>query len=235
MTALASFTARVHAAELMETAECSYESYRACLADLAQVNRVTFGYRPTLAFLDRLRREGRLADRRIHIADIGSGYGDTLARIALWARTNRIAVRLTGVDAHPWSIRAAREAHPDLPVEWLECDARDYDGDPDVVISALFTHHLDDASVMRFLQWMEGRSTVGWFVNDLHRHALPYWGFTALATAMRWHPFVRHDGPVSIARAFRPDDWRTIAPAAARIERWFPFRLCVARTKSDAG
>jgi hypothetical protein len=53
---------------------------------------------------------------------------------------------------------------------------------------------------------------------------------------MRWHPFVRHDGPVSISRAFRPDDWRRLLAAAAvrdaRIERWFPFRLCVSKVRA---
>jgi SAM-dependent methyltransferase len=229
------FAARTNAAELMETAECSYESYRACLRDLAQVNVMTLGGRPTLGFLERLRRVRALPDRPLHIADIGSGYGDMLAKIARWARANGVSVRLTGIDSHPWSIRAAREAHPYLSAEWRCCDVFDYDDAPDVVVSALFTHHLDDASVARFVTWMEDRAAVGWFVNDLHRLPLPYWAFTALAAVMRWHPFVRHDGPVSIARAFRPGEWRRIAPAEAQIERWFPFRLCVARVKSNAG
>jgi len=218
----------------MEAADCSYESYRSCLRDLVQVNVVTLGARPTLAFLDELRRTRSLSDRPLHIVDIGSGYGDALAKIARWARANGVPVRLTGVDSHPWSIRAAREAHPHLPIEWRCCNAFDYDEEVDVVVSALFTHHLDDRSVSRFVTWMEERAARGWFINDLHRHPLPYWAFTALASVVRWHPFVRHDGPVSIARAFKPDDWRRIAPAGARIERRFPFRLCVARIKADA-
>jgi SAM-dependent methyltransferase len=234
------FAVRSRTAELMETAECGYESYRDCLRDLAQVNVVTLGARPTLAFLERLRCQGRLPDHRLHVADIGSGYGDGLAKVARWARSKGVRVRLTGVDSHPWSIRAAREAHPYLGVEWICSDVYDYDDVPDVVVSSLFTHHLDDLSVRRFLAWMEARATHGWFINDLHRHPLPYWGFAALAQAVRWHPFVRHDGPVSIARAFRPADWTDafaaagLAADAARIERWFPFRLCVARIKADA-
>ena len=91
-----------------------------------------------------------------------------------------------------------------------------------------------DPSILLLAPGMVAYATLGWFINDLHRHPLPYWAFTALSTAVRWHPFVRHDGPVSIARAFKPDDWARIVPAGARIERWFPFRLCVARTKADA-
>jgi hypothetical protein len=40
----------------------------------------------------------------------------------------------------------------------------------DVVVSALFTHHLDDAQLVRFLRWMQATARLGWFVNDLHRH-----------------------------------------------------------------
>ncbi len=87
---------------------------------------------------------------------------------------------------------------------------------------------------MAFLRWMERHARHGWFVNDLHRHALPYHGFRLLARAMRWHRFVQHDGPVSIARAFRRAEWqRLLAEAGVPGEvRWvFPFRLCVGRLR----
>ncbi len=85
---------------------------------------------------------------------------------------------------------------------------------------------------------MEARAARGWFVNDLRRHWFAFYGFNALAAVMRWHPFVRHDGPVSIARAFVPDDWeRALAIAgitAATVAKVFPFRLCVGRIKRAA-
>jgi hypothetical protein len=105
-----------------------------------------------------------------------------------------------------------------------------------VVVSSLFTHHLADGDIVRFLTWMEAHARVAWFVNDLYRHPFPYHGFGLLARIMRWHPFVRHDGPVSIARAFSPADWLTLLrksglDGVARLERRFPFRLCVSRVR----
>ena len=50
---------------------------------------------------------------------------------------------------------------------------------------------------------MERHARHGWFINDLHRHPLPYHGFRLLARVMGWHRFVQHDGQVSIARAFK--------------------------------
>ena len=78
---------------------------------------------------------------------------------------------------------------------------------------------------------------IGWFVNDLHRNAFSYYGFGLLARLMRWHRFVIHDGPVSIARAFGANDWRDLLreaglPKGAAEVTWrFPFRLCVERVK----
>ena len=44
----------------MDADDVSYETFRGCLQDLARVNVLSLGYRPTLGFLESLRREGRL-------------------------------------------------------------------------------------------------------------------------------------------------------------------------------
>jgi SAM-dependent methyltransferase len=224
-------------AELMDAEDVDYETFRGCLRDLARVNVLSGGYRPTLAFLDTLRRRGRLpAGRPVEILDAGSGYGDALRAIDRWAARHGLAARLTGVDLNPWSARAAAEVgEARAPIRWETGDVFDYPGGADVIVSSLFAHHLDDARVVRFLRWMEERAGVGWFVNDLHRHALPTASFGTLAAALRLHPFVRHDGPASFARAFRPEDWRRLVaeaglpPGTAEVRRRFPFRLCVSR------
>lgn len=229
--------------ELMDSETVSYEDFRACLRDLRRANQLTLGYRPTLDFLDELRRSGRWPESRpVRILDAGSGYGDTLRKVARWAAQHRLDVQLLGVDNNPWSTRSAREAEaPALPIEWITDDIFAYTAraEPvDVVLSALFTHHLDDAGVVEFLRWMERSSTLGWFVNDLHRARVPHVFFAGLARLARWHRFVRHDGPLSIARAFTADDWRGFLHTAdvereqARVQWYFPYRLCVARIRT---
>jgi hypothetical protein len=83
---------------------------------------------------------------------------------------------------------------------------------------------------------MEARTRLGWFVNDLHRHWFPYQGFRLLSTVMGWHPFVRHDGPLSIARAFHRDEIERLLDSAgvadkAQVHWRFPFRFCVERVR----
>jgi SAM-dependent methyltransferase len=223
--------------ELMDTEDCGVEEFEACLVDLAKVNRWTIAYRPTFAFLERLVR-GRRSEAPLRIVDCGSGYGDMLRKIDRWAERRGIAVELTGIDLNPWSRAAALKAtDPARPIRWITTDLFDYRPDQpvDVVLSSLFTHHLTDAQVVEFVRWMERTATAGWFVNDLQRHRLPYHAFKLWSRLAGWHRFVQNDGPISITRAFVPEDWhRLLARAgvsAASVERYFPFRLCVARSK----
>ena len=228
-----------HRADLSEWMDelCSYEDFRSCLHDLAVSNRLTFNHRPTLQWLERL----PVAETTpLHIVDVGSGGGDMLRRIERWARRNGRAVSLTGIDLNPYAARAAREFTPaGSAIEWITGDAFSYTGGQpvDVVISSLFTHHLPELEIVRFLRWMERTATRGWFINDLHRDAVPYYVYRALATAMRFHRFVRHDGPVSVRRAFRADDWQRMLAAAGlplhEVEVYGvrPARLCVSRVK----
>jgi SAM-dependent methyltransferase len=233
------FSRRSTAPELMDDAGCDFETFRDCLVDLERVNRLTLAYRPTLGFLEGLRRAGRLPQGRpLRILDAGSGYGDTLRRIGAWAARRGVALELAGVDLSPWSARAARDATPPgLPVTWHTGDVLLHRpaAPVDLVVSSLFTHHLEDAVLLRFLRWMDDTAALGWFINDLHRHPLPYQLFARASRLLRMHRFVQHDGPVSIARGFVAADWRRllaeagIPPAAATIAWWMPFRLCVSR------
>jgi hypothetical protein len=105
------------------------------------------------------------------------------------------------------------------------------------VVSSLFTHHLGEADVVRFIKWMEQHAELGWFINDLSRGAIPYYLFRWFAKFAGLHRFVQHDGPVSIARSFVPEDWERMCAAAGQngsdivIRKFRPARLCVERRK----
>lgn len=225
------FAARSDEPELMDTDCVDATDYALCLRDLSRVNTVTLARRPTLAWLDRAMRRRR-AGEAISVYDVAYGHGDMLRAVARWGVRRHRPVQLRGIDLNPDAAATARAASPSLMLELQTGDVLTATPDPapDYIMSSLFTHHLTDAQVVTFLRWMDGTARHGWFVNDLHRHAVPYYGFRLLARVMRWHRFVQHDGPVSIARAFRRADWQALlaqAGVTARIEWRFPFRLCV--------
>ena len=215
---------------------CCYDELRGCLRGVARINRLTGAYRPTLAWLEGLPRQGR----PLRVLDVGCGYGDALRRMAECAARWGVAVKLTGIDLNEDAVRVARETTPPgRRIEFIAGDAYAYGGEVDVVVSSLLTHHLEEAEIIRFLGWMEARAEVGWFVNDLHRQPVPYYLFKALARVTNWHRFVKHDGPVSILRSFRREDWvRMCAEAGVvgyELKEWRPARLCVGRVKALRG
>ena len=214
------------------------DELRACLRDLARVNRWVLGYRPVLHWLKTVLPAPN--SHPIHILDVGCGYGDGLRRVERWAHARRANVELTGLDLSGDTIGIAAEAtSPTSGIRWMAADIFTYKPDKPVhmVISSLFTHHLSDADVIRFLRWMELHAVLGWFVNDLSRHPAPYYIFRAFSRAMKFHPYVQHDGPVSIARSFVREDWRRMCAAAGlnegevTIRGFTPGRLCVGRRK----
>ena len=228
-----------------------YAVIRDYLRDLAKVNRFTHGYKPTLAFLDRIAGhdecgpscalEHRNSARPLRILDVGSGGGDTLRAIAQWAATRNVSVELTGIDLNPLSTRAAEEFNTEAPlntaIHWVTADFFTYSPDPapDIILSALFTHHLSTPEIVRFLSWMEQNARLGWFINDLHRSRNAAFFFRFLPILLGWHRFIAHDGPVSLRRAFVPEDWQHMLAEAgistATIESHSMNRLCVARIR----
>jgi SAM-dependent methyltransferase len=241
------FSHRAQLTELMDE-PCTRDQLRGCLSDLAKLNRWTFAYRPVIHWLDTLvdnapsdfMQSLRAQAEPLRILDVASGYGDGLRRIEQWANSRRIAVELTGLDINPDAIVIAGETSPAVSrIRWITADIFHYSPPQPVhlVVSSLFTHHLSEKEIVRFLQWMEQHAKLGWFVNDLSRAQIPYHFMRIFGRLARLHPFVQHDAPASIARSFVPEDWQRMCASAGlsdaevEIQSFKPARLCVGRRK----
>ena len=238
------FARRLDPAALPELMDepCVYEDFRGCVRDLAAITRLTRAYAPTIAFLKQATAQRR--DRSpLGIVDVGSGGGDVLRRVALWARRRRLSVQLTGIDLNPHASRAATEFSSQNSrysrIHWLTGDVftAPVAQSPDLVLSSLVTHHMRDEEIIRFLRWTEDHARLGWFISDLVRSSWSYRVFGRLAPLMGWHPFVVHDGLISIRRAFRESDWQrllhaaNIPPGAVQLHRRGIGRLCLTRLR----
>ncbi|MBU8540951.1 methyltransferase domain-containing protein [Falsiroseomonas tokyonensis] len=217
---------RSQAPEIMDDPGQSEADFDAALADLARINRMTFATAPLLRFLDRVAVNGQ----PLSVLDVGAGGGDALRAIAAWGARRGQALDLWGLDRSPWAARHAA-AHS-TPARWITADLFDLPADRrfDVIVCGLFAHHLDDATLVRFLRWLPAHAARAWLILDLHRHPIPWAAVWAGTRLLRMHPMVCHDGPVSIARGFRRADWSRLIAEAGVVARprWvLPFRWAV--------
>ncbi len=222
--------------EVMDDPALDPALYQRCISDLAKLNKITLTHRPTLAWLARALRDWP-REQPFTLLDLAYGNGDLLRAIADWAQKHGYRARLSGVDLNPRSAQSARAATP--PCAPGGTDITYHTGDvfnftppdpPDFIVTSQFTHHLDTAQLVALLRWMNNNARRGWLIADLHRHAIPYYGYRWLARLFGWHEIVRLDGTASIARSFVRSDWQNLlaqAGISADIRWILPFRYLV--------
>lgn len=144
---------RSTASEWMDIEPLGFDELRQCLKQLAQINLLSLGYRPTLRWLAALvRHRGR--ERPLSLLDVGCGYGDMLRRLRRWATRHDIALDLHGIDINPVAREVALSATPAgsaINFHTADIFALPPERRYDVIVSSLFAHHLDDTSLARFL------------------------------------------------------------------------------------
>jgi 2-polyprenyl-3-methyl-5-hydroxy-6-metoxy-1,4-benzoquinol methylase len=229
-------SARSTLPEIMDDESLDGATYQRCLRDLASVNRVTFTHRPTLRWLADATKT-LPPGASFSVLDVAYGQGDLLRAISRWADKRGLHAQLSGVDLNPRSAIAARAATPpEMHIDYQTSDVFAYapTPPPDFIVSSQFTHHLGDEDIVKLLAWFEKNSLRGWHIADLHRNAIPYYGFRILATLMGWHRIVSSDGTISIARSFRRKEWEALLSRAglrAEVSWHMAFRFCVSRIK----
>jgi ubiquinone/menaquinone biosynthesis C-methylase UbiE len=205
------------------------------LADLRGVNRWLGGYRVVLHHLARLAaRHPRPAYR---VLDVATGSADIPLRVAAWARGKGMRMEIVATDLHPTTLEwARRHAAGDADVRVEAADALELpyeDGAFDFALCSTALHHFDErGQLLRVLGEMDRVTRIGGIVNDLRRSRPALLGANLLAaTFWRTHPVTRHDGPLSVRRAFTPAELDDLARAAglrgARVHTHVPFRVAL--------
>lgn len=199
---------------------------------LATVNRRLGGFRSTFDALEGLVPEGGGA---IAILDVAGGGGDFAARLAEWARARGRPPTVWLLDLNPVALATAA-ARAETGIVPLRADAltlpfrgRSFD----LVHCSTFFHHLSTARARDLLAEMCRVSRRLVAVNDLVRSTIAQGSIWALTRALSGNRLIRHDGPLSVLKAFVPDELLAVAHAAGpeargfrwRVTRTFPYRM----------
>jgi 2-polyprenyl-3-methyl-5-hydroxy-6-metoxy-1,4-benzoquinol methylase len=183
----------------------SAEEYRDCLYQLDRIGRYLGGDRATMSAFDRLQSPPA------SIVDVGCGGGFFTLKLA----KRYPSTRVVGIDINPQALEVAREHQAscgrhlsNLSFEQPELPTLIYPPKSiDVITATLLCHHLPDDILIDFLKRSYAIASQAIILNDLHRHWLAPPAF-ACATALFFrNRLVKHDGQLSICRAFTYDNW----------------------------
>ncbi len=141
-------------------------------------------------------------EQRPHILEVASGEAEVLRTALL--RLGTLA-DVTLLDRHPQHLPNPQTWPPMLAApQVVSGDALDLpfpDASVDVISCCLFLHHLEPHQVMRFLAEAQRVARVAVMINDLERVSIHY-RFAQLNSLFDASRISRHDGPVSVRRAY---------------------------------
>jgi 2-polyprenyl-3-methyl-5-hydroxy-6-metoxy-1,4-benzoquinol methylase len=224
---------RIDKPELMDTVTLSDAEMRQTLRYLARGNRQWGGSGMVISYLEKW-TAGQPAGSAITILDVGTGAADIPIEIAKWARQKNLNVQITGVDIVPEIIAIAKEetaAYPEIEIKSIDINDLAAAGKKfDYVIGSLFLHHVSHPQQIPILKTFDKLARRGLLISDLHRS---YLGFIAVAasTFLFGNRITRHDGPLSVRRAFTVEELNAMAKEAglaylkADTEPWFRISL----------
>ncbi|RXG27826.1 methyltransferase family protein [Leeuwenhoekiella palythoae] len=181
---------------------------KAALAEVTRVNKYLGGQQVTLEglryFFD------RFPQKSYTILDVGCGDGAMLRSIANFARKRSIAVKLIGIDINPKSIALAQKRSQDFPeVSFQVQDVfklNETHLEIDIITSTLTMHHFTDTEILKFLAQFLKLANLGIVINDLQRSTIAYRLFQAYSRVFMRSAMARHDGLISIERAFTKNE-----------------------------
>jgi 2-polyprenyl-3-methyl-5-hydroxy-6-metoxy-1,4-benzoquinol methylase len=219
---------RVESPELLDLGEGAPGDVAENLREMWRINRYLGGLRALTAHL-----YPRLENTPITLVDLGTGAGE----IPLMIAKRKGAVRVLGLDHSHRNLLAIK--HQPLPnLNFLQADAVNLPFAPnsvDYFISSLFLHHFTPGQIIPLLQSAFQRAKRGIIMSDIVRGWLPIIAFKLASPLFARNYLTRHDGVLSIRRAYTPAELLELALSAGlpnpRIYTHFPWRMTLVAEK----
>jgi len=212
------------ALEHLDQANLDTRELRICLRDVERLNRWFGGATAVLAEVGRIVSERGLTGP-IHVLDVGTGGADIPRAMVRWGELRRLSFRIVACDRHAAVIGAAAAGCSGAAsIFILRADALALPFQPghfDFVTCSLMIHHLSEDHAIRLLEGLRELPRRALIVSDLQRTRSAYAGVWLGTHLVCRSPFTRHDGPVSVRRAYTLDELRALSRRAGCVNmRW---------------
>lgn len=196
-------------AEIMDDFNLQGKEMEILLSDLRKVNKWLGGFKITVNGIQQL-LEGIPTNKAITIVDLGCGDGAQLRECALWAKEKKRNISFIGIDAnkHILEIAAQRSSQfSNIRYEQLDVFSDIKKLPPsDIVLSTLFLHHFSGEQIVALMNTITKTAKLGIVINDLHRSRWAFQLFKLFSNVILKTKIARHDGLVSVARAFKRNE-----------------------------
>jgi ubiquinone/menaquinone biosynthesis C-methylase UbiE len=202
----------------------------ACLADIDRLSAWFGGHALTIGAVRRLLRAVPARHGPPVVIDVGGGRGDFARRLARAVHRRRQSIRIVILDRDLEGLGLATAVcriYPEVVRVCADAGALPFrSAGVDVAVSSLVLHHLSPEGAVASLEAMRAAARAGVVVNDLLRTRLS-WLLVVVATRIfARHVMSRHDGPLSVRRAYAPDELRALCAKAGWVRvriRRFPI------------
>lgn len=211
------FKNRSHTKELLD-GEVSKKDLLVNLKELHAINKLLGGYSISIQAIKKIDLKNKT------LVDIGSGGGDMLNEIQLYALKKEIHCSLYGVDLKDVCTSYA-QSHLSDSLCFITDDYKNISkhlSKIDIIHACLFTHHLSDEQIIELLQFCLKEKCI-LIVNDLERNPLAYYLISFLTRIFSKSHLVKNDAPLSVLRGFKKKEWNKylkIAGASNYTVKW---------------
>lgn len=229
------FKQRSQQPELMDDITLATPMLAKNLQEIAITNRLFGARRVLLQALDTINKkyDHEFSKRTITIADLGCGGGDLLANMDSWAIQKKLAVEFIGVDVNSFMVQQTKKniknGNPTVYRVGSILDQQFINSlNMDVACLNSITHHFTDTEMIKLLQDLKQKVNYAIIINDLRRHWFSYYAIKFITKIFRSSYLTQHDAPLSVLRAFREEELRSVLSAAGissfQIKRAWAFR-----------
>jgi 2-polyprenyl-3-methyl-5-hydroxy-6-metoxy-1,4-benzoquinol methylase len=133
-----------------------------------------------------------------------------LRSISRWASAKNINVELIGFDANPFMIQCAlnqSQSYANIQYRVLDIFSPEFkDIKFDIVTLNSICHHFSNQYLLDLYKQLKLQTRLAVIVNDLHRHRISYYAITWLSRISNFSYLAKHDGPLSVLRAFHKNE-----------------------------
>jgi 2-polyprenyl-3-methyl-5-hydroxy-6-metoxy-1,4-benzoquinol methylase len=195
--------------ELLDQNDIPFEDIALNMKELDFINTHLGGHSITIKGFKNLLRNRK----EISVCEIGCGGGDNLTALHDFCKKKGIKTSFTGIDINKDCIAWAKANSKIENVDFIISDYKNVhfqENKPGIIFSSLFCHHFTETELIEMLVWMKSNSSLGFFINDLHRHPIAYY-FIKIATQLFSKSYlVKNDAPISVLRGFKKNEWKDI-------------------------